>query len=83
LNYELQQKKIYANESKTDNPFYVINGIFIFKFLAELLVGFGDLKPQVVAGKPAGFSDLSLPGRKYPASPATVSIYKPNVDFYP
>jgi len=56
--------------------------ICLFLLLIELLAsnafavpGFGTLELQVVAGKPAIFTDPSLTGGKYRASFASVSIY--------
>jgi hypothetical protein len=57
-------------------------GLFSSNTLAQSSDGFGDLKLQVVAGKPAIFDDKPVAGGKYPAGDATVSIYKPNVDFF-
>jgi hypothetical protein len=43
--------------------------------------GFGNLELQVVAGKPAVFSDHPLASGKFLASNATLSIYQPEFNF--
>jgi len=61
--------------------FLLLAGLLSSNTFAEILVGHGHLKLQVVSEKPATFDSRPLEGGKYPASYANVSISKPDLDF--
>ena len=61
--------------------FLLLAGLLSSNILAAPSSGYGTLEFQVVAGKPAVFSDPSLTGGKYRASNAHVSIYQNESDF--